>query len=352
MTSISIKEFFASANTYFGFKSYFNEVFDSFKLTRAFVLKGGPGTGKSTLMKKVGEIFKREDLSMELFRCSSDCNSLDGLVLRNDNESVAIIDGTAPHVRDAVIPGAVDVLINLGEAIDNNVLTEAKNDVLKLNKAKSNSYQNAYDKLAKSFIFYSNIKAEMQTLMNFELMKKSFDDVLKTLECEKNTTRALRLISSFSKEGYRRLNHFDTSSLKRYTVSGESGSEFIFLTLLAKHLDNSGVKYTKIISALDKESVEGIYFSDLDTVILGGKENNCICDTREFFSKKYTDSFKEKIKNMQACMQIYEKEAADELKAASVSHFELEKIYTDAVDFSIIDRYTSYIIDEISKIFI
>ena len=37
--------------------------------------KGGPGTGKSTLMKKVVDTLKNKELRIELFRCSSDKNS-------------------------------------------------------------------------------------------------------------------------------------------------------------------------------------------------------------------------------------------------------------------------------------
>ena len=45
------REFFASANGYTGFRSYFDEIFDSRDYTAIYVLKGGPGTGKSTLLK-------------------------------------------------------------------------------------------------------------------------------------------------------------------------------------------------------------------------------------------------------------------------------------------------------------
>ena len=45
--------FFAAANGYSGFKSIFDSVFDRKISTRTFIIKGGPGTGKSSLMRNL-----------------------------------------------------------------------------------------------------------------------------------------------------------------------------------------------------------------------------------------------------------------------------------------------------------
>ena len=44
-----VSKYFAAANTYKGFISYFDTVFDPEKVSRLYVLKGGPGTGKTAL---------------------------------------------------------------------------------------------------------------------------------------------------------------------------------------------------------------------------------------------------------------------------------------------------------------
>jgi len=46
----SVNSYFAAANGYDGFVSYFEKVFDAKDYTRLFILKGGPGTGKSSIM--------------------------------------------------------------------------------------------------------------------------------------------------------------------------------------------------------------------------------------------------------------------------------------------------------------
>ena len=89
--------FFASSNSYDGFVSYFDNVFNSKNYTRIFILKGGPGTGKSTIMKKVAEYADTMNFYNEAIYCSSDSNSLDGVIISNEKAKIAIIDGTAPH---------------------------------------------------------------------------------------------------------------------------------------------------------------------------------------------------------------------------------------------------------------
>ena len=49
------REFFAAANTEEGFYSIFESVFPPSALDKIFIIKGGPGTGKSTLMRQIAE---------------------------------------------------------------------------------------------------------------------------------------------------------------------------------------------------------------------------------------------------------------------------------------------------------
>ena len=44
-------EYFASANGYTGFRSYFDTVYKSENFDKIIILQGGPGSGKSSLMK-------------------------------------------------------------------------------------------------------------------------------------------------------------------------------------------------------------------------------------------------------------------------------------------------------------
>ncbi len=89
-------QFFLGANTPQGVVSGFDQLANPAEGWREFVLKGGPGTGKSSLMRKVAEHTAGRCGQIELIHCSSDVDSLDGVILPEIKTSIA--DGTSPHV--------------------------------------------------------------------------------------------------------------------------------------------------------------------------------------------------------------------------------------------------------------
>lgn len=346
----SIKEFFASANGCNGFKSYFEEIFNSSHFDRIFVLKGGPGTGKSTLMKKTFNALKSKKLNFEIFRCSSDSNSLDGLILEDEKSRVAIIDGTAPHERDAVVPGATDVLVNLGEAIRNDSMKELKSEVLELNRLKRNAYIGAYKELSKNAILRINLEAEIQSIVDETLVDAFVDNLVKSFNIE-NGTSGVRLLSSFSKDGYASLRAFEGSKINCLKIGGEYESETVIITLIAQKLTKKGIPYVRIPSPFLDGVLEGVYFPQDEFAIIASKESYT-CNSLEFLKIKSEKALTQRARALKECITAYESEAQRFLAEASAYHFELEKLYTAEVDFSIVDFYTDRIIDYASKIFI
>ncbi|MGI6361693.1 MAG: ATPase [Bacillota bacterium] len=86
---------FPGSNTPQGFHSFYQEVLQG--LERIFILKGGPGVGKSTLIRKIGQAILDRGYDVEFWQCSSDCDSLDGVMI--PALSLAVVDGTTPQVR-------------------------------------------------------------------------------------------------------------------------------------------------------------------------------------------------------------------------------------------------------------
>ena len=133
---------FPGSNTSKGFYSFYRYILTQDNANRILCLKGGPGTGKSSLMKKVGKYFFAKGYNIEYHHCSSDSNSLDGIVVKELN--VAILDGTSPHIVDPITPGAVDEIINLGDALDIDKLTPHKKEIIALNREISKNFKRAY----------------------------------------------------------------------------------------------------------------------------------------------------------------------------------------------------------------
>ena len=65
------------------------------KARAIYILKGGPGCGKSTLMGKIGDWAEEAGLETEYILCSGDPGSLDAVVI--PALKAAVVDGTAPQ---------------------------------------------------------------------------------------------------------------------------------------------------------------------------------------------------------------------------------------------------------------
>ena len=87
--------FFLGANSGLGFQNLFGPFCEPENFYDLIVLKGGPGAGKSTLMRRVGEAAEKRGEQVEYLYCSGDPDSLDGVHI--PRLKTAIVDGTAPH---------------------------------------------------------------------------------------------------------------------------------------------------------------------------------------------------------------------------------------------------------------
>lgn len=147
-----IRNMFPGGNTSRGFFSRFDNIIRHDDAKRIFILKGGPGVGKSTFMKNISSIMTERGFDVEHMHCSSDAKSLDGLVI--PAIGVALIDGTAPHVTDPMTPGAVDEIINLGEFWDVAAISGNRENIIKVKNEISGLFQRAYRYLkAASYIY-------------------------------------------------------------------------------------------------------------------------------------------------------------------------------------------------------
>ena len=104
------KAYFLGCPTPDGFETRFGDEIRSGKYF-TYIIKGGPGTGKSTLMKRLASELSDLDTA-ELYYCSSDPDSLDAVIFRK--LGLIFVDGTSPHVFEPVYPGARERLLDLG----------------------------------------------------------------------------------------------------------------------------------------------------------------------------------------------------------------------------------------------
>lgn len=155
---MGVKNVYSGGNTCLGFY-HFYDTMAAKTVERKIILKGGPGTGKSSFIKSVGEHFAAGH-NLEYHWCSSDPRSLDGLVI-NDGQ-ICLVDGTRPHIIDPRYPGAIDEIINLGQFWDRKRLADNRREIISITDQIGNFFKLAYLRLQESNI----ARQEMQFYVN------------------------------------------------------------------------------------------------------------------------------------------------------------------------------------------
>jgi len=139
LSKISGQHFFLGANTSSGFVSKFDQLADPKSGWILFVIKGGPGTGKSSLIRKAAAAVEASGLAVEYIHCSSDADSLDGAIF--PQLKCAVADGTPPHVIEPKYPGAYESVIFLNNCWDEKKLIPQLSDIICLSEEISAHHQ-------------------------------------------------------------------------------------------------------------------------------------------------------------------------------------------------------------------
>jgi Predicted nucleotide kinase len=225
----AIRRVFPGGNTSYGFKSYYEYIMPVEDARRIFVIKGGPGVGKSTFMKKIADDMLERGFDIEYHHCSSDNNSVDGIVI--PQLKIALIDGTAPHVLDPRCPGAVDEIVNLGVCWDVEAMSAHKDKIIQANKDISRHYKTAYSLLSEARMAYNEWESYIYESLSRPLYNKAVREFINTVfqevpgnYCVSHRPRHL-FASAITPDGVK--NYIDTlikPDMNVYCLEGQPGS--------------------------------------------------------------------------------------------------------------------------------
>ncbi len=225
MSEGKIRHLFPGGNTPQGFFSFYNYIIPA-DATRIFILKGGPGTGKSTFMRRMGEELRARGFDLEHHHCSSDNGSLDGVVI--PALGVAFIDGTAPHIVDPRHPGCVDEIIHLGDHWNQSGLVANKKQIIACTAEISTNFQRAYRLLRAAKALYDDWEAANAEALDHAAANERGEALLAALFAGTRAVGAGRLrklfASAITPDGL--VNYLDSSvwpAGRCFVIAGDPG---------------------------------------------------------------------------------------------------------------------------------
>ncbi|WP_051514959.1 hypothetical protein [Fervidicella metallireducens] len=154
---------FSGALTPQGQICFYEELTDG--IINRYVVKGRPGTGKSTMNKKIAKAALEAGFDVEYYHCAFEPASIDMIII--PELDFAILDGTAPHVFD---PDGDDILVDMFTCIDTNIVHEEDNPIKQITEDYASELKKAKD-------VYKKIKDLHDELEKYYIAATDFNEV-------------------------------------------------------------------------------------------------------------------------------------------------------------------------------
>ena len=335
---------FISANSEQGFFSLYDTVFDKRRYERIFIITGGPGTGKSSLLRKIRADIAEHEVEIEEILCSSDPHSLDGLILTHGDRRVGILDGTPPHGRIPTSPAVIEEIWNLGAFWNGEQIRKEKEKILALTEKKSASYMRAYDLL---HALGSVKKEERRALLPAFEMEKAKRQIRHKLQpLHLHGERRTRFLRSFSSAG-EHLIPLEEDVQNLLLISGKESAAEIYLSLFADTIHDLKLSHTLFLSPLSPDFPDAIYIEENKTLLIKEGLAQKTLRGRRIIADRFFHNLPEQAKERQKLEQGLKASALAELKNAASAHKEIEAYYSSAMDFHALSLFTENALQEV-----
>ncbi|MEG0856446.1 MAG: PRK06851 family protein [Terrisporobacter sp.] len=350
-----VRKIFPGANTCNGFYSLFDYIIPN-DVNRIFCLKGGPGVGKSSFMKKITNEFVDRGYDVELFPCSSDPSSLDAVVIKE--LKVVLLDGTAPHVVDPKIPGAIDEIVNFGDFWNVDNLENNKMEIMDCNKKISNCFQRAFKYLKSAEPIFYDIEAKNSVAMDFGKVNKFTDEFIKELFKNVENGEKLSKPRHLFGTAITPIGHIDygdsllQGAKKVFYLDGKIGyGKTTFLKRIYEMAVLKGLEVEVYHYPLIPEKIEGIMIPALGVAITISSfyKGENVINLGKFMSYEKINEYKEELEVDEKILDELINYAISNLKKAKSSHDEIENYYIPNMNFDKVNELKAELIERILK---
>ncbi len=346
---------FLAANTAKGFYSLFDEL-TQLSDHNIFLIKGGPGTGKSSLMKRISQAAEQKGYETEYIHCSSDCDSLDGIYVKD--KKLIFLDATAPHCVDPKYAGAVEQILPLGEFWDRKKLIKNKAPIMALSHSISSLFANVYrllaavgevramsDKIIKSAFLYDKAEGAIQKFFRQQAL----------VPLGKSARVQRRFVSAVSGKGHIFYDDIFMPCKHILVIEDTHHSAALITDIAKRQLLRMGYDITLLSDPLCPDKTEHIIVNDCALAIVTQNAHMRLSQeapvvktlsARSFLSAAILSEHKNKLAFAKKMTKALYDEVFEYMKSEKALHDELEKYYIEAMDFTALGHLTERLIAE------
>ncbi len=336
------EKYFCAANSGAGFVSFYPQLIAESE--RVFVIKGGPGTGKSHFLRTVAERAERTARRVVYYYCSSDPTSLDAVSI---DSRILLLDGTAPHAVEASLPGARDDLVDLGRFWNSAVLIGQRRRIARLTEQKSRAYASAYDCLSSAASLSQAADRYADTALLAHKLRAAAERSLRSLPDGGGFSVRRVALDSYGMRGRVRFSTFLGTATEYIPINDCFGTAHRFLSALVELAQKRGMSVTVSVDPLIPERFDALRFEESGRVYEVGGVGEKPINMKRFVDMTALRGCREELRDLAKLKQASLDAALSSLSHASDAHFALEKIYGEAMDFAAKEDFTDSLIGQI-----
>ena len=304
---------------------------------RRYIIKGGPGTGKSYFLRRIAECAEGEGFPVVYIYCSSDPLSLDGIII---DKRFALFDGTAPHAEEACCPGARDELVDLGRFWMDSALRARRAEIEALSACKASAYARAYDCLCAVGNTEKAIARLITPCVRKDKLGAAAKRYLKQLPDGGSAKISNLAVNSIGMRGEVRFSTLEDNAARAICVSDVCRTAYIFFDELIREGSRKGLRMRVSRDPFSPECADAVEFSDFGLVFYLGEGDGKRVNMQRFLDEEKVRSVRRAFRELSVCRTSLVNAAKSALSEVKVHHFDLEKIYIRAMDFDAKDLFT------------
>lgn len=354
--------FFAGGNTSKGFVHYYDSILEG--LDRVFILKGGPGTGKSTMIRRIAEQSAKRVDEIWLLPCASDPDSLDGVII--PAWKAAVVDGTAPHVIEPKLPGAVEEYVNLGEAWNSQILIKQKERIASLQEQVKDAYDQAFDGFSRALQVHDDWEEVYIRRMDHQEADKLTEELIHQffagIQLDKKPHVAHRFLGAATPKGAVDFIPNLTEDIgRRYFIKGRPGSgKSTMLKKVASAAQSKGLDTEVYHCGFDPNSIDMLIIREADIAIFDStaphehfpeRDGDELIDMySRCFAPGTDEANAEAIATYSAQYKELMKQSTKQLARAKELRDQLEQIYIGAMDYTVVNQKRDWIEEQLEML--